>query len=149
MAKESDEQEAALREMVSSSVCEALGTVVQDLRKELSRHVDACLKETTPPSGAAGTSGRYETNPYTYSMDTQLRTLALSDLGAQCALTGGTSGLTPSGDGSLPPGLALPGLQAFQPTLSAAGATPPWPQMGWNDLPLSTLAPSASSSTTV
>ena len=47
----------------------------------------------------------------------------------------------------LPLGLALPGLQAFQPTLISSGTTPLWPQMSWSDLPLSTLAAPASSST--
>ena len=147
MVKEHGEQDEALQEMVASSVHEALGMVAQDLRDELSRHVDARLKETSLPGDAAPTLGRYETNPYTHSLDTQLRTSALSDLGAQHTLTGGTGGLTPSGDGSLPPGFALPGLQAFQPTLSSLGTMPPWPQMSWSDLPLSTLTLPASSST--
>ena len=49
MATGSDEQEAALREMVSSSVRDALGSVAQDLCEELSRHVDAHLRETAHP----------------------------------------------------------------------------------------------------
>ena len=90
MVREPGEQDEALRQMVASLVHEASGTVAQDLCGKLSCHVDSRLKETALSSNAAATSGRYmyETNPYSYSMDTQLRSSALSDLGVQCALTG-------------------------------------------------------------
>ena len=100
------------------------------------------------PSNATAMLGRYESNPYNLNVNPSMRSSALTDLGAQRTLMGGTSGLTPSGDGSLPPGLALPCLQAFQPALSSVGATQSRPQLGRNDLPLSTLAPSAASAAT-
>ena len=43
--------------------------MAQDLRQELSRHVDARLKGQLPIDAAA-IPGRYETNPHTYSRDT-------------------------------------------------------------------------------
>lgn len=74
--------------------------MAHDLRQELSHHVDVRLKGQLPIDAAA-IPGRYETNPHTYSRDTSSHTSVLSDLGAQLALAGGKSGLTPLEDGSL------------------------------------------------
>ncbi len=88
-------------EMVSSSVRDTLGSVVQYLRDELSRHVDTRLRETAHLSDATAPPGRYESicNPYNFNLNPSMLSSVLTDLGAHCALVGGTSGLhyvTPS-----------------------------------------------------
>lgn len=59
-----------VQDMVSTSVREAIGALVQDLSEEFSRYMDTCLRETSQLSEAAistSTMGRYD-NQYTWGL---------------------------------------------------------------------------------
>ena len=142
-----EEQEAArriVRDMVSTSVREAMDSLAEELRQEVSRHVDTRVRDASqrqdPPHYSAGASssgmsqGRFDINPY-LGMGSQTQR---DELGASRVLGGWSGGLTPSGDGSIPPGLTLPGLQTFQLDQSGSPASL---SSSLRDVPLSTFAP--------
>ena len=142
-------QEALVKSLVTSSVREAIGDLADrlrdDLRDDLSRQVEDRLQSVTkagteqPPTSITGTP----TSSSTYtslsgSLPTGTRAPALGGssqlVGTSLSALGG-SGLTPSGDGSLPAGFSLSGLNTF----SAGGTLSSLP----HELPLSAFMPSA------